>query len=107
MYKRQIISHTPTNEFDLVWIDKGVFIKPSVLKNLRSRSKLLIHFTPDPAFAYHQSELFYKSIPDYDFCVTTKSFEMNDYKKYGAKNVLYCTPVSYTHLDVYKRQVKQ
>lgn len=86
-----IVSHTPRNDFELVWIDKGVFIKPSVLRYLRSCCKLLIHFTPDPAFMYHQSELFYNSIPDYDYCITTKSFEMNEYKKYGARNVLYCT----------------
>ena len=81
----------PAGELDLVWIDKGVFIKPSVLHELRSRCKTLVHFTPDPAFRYHRSSLFYEGLPDYDHCITTKSYELDEYKKYGAKNILYCT----------------
>lgn len=77
--------------YDLVWIDKGVFIKPEIIKKLRYESKLMVHFTPDPAFAYHQSSLFYKSIKYFDVCITTKSFELENYRKNNAKKVLYCT----------------
>ena len=77
--------------YDLVWIDKGVFIKPEIIKKLRYESKIMVHFTPDPAFAYHKSSLFYKSIKYYDACITTKSFELENYRKKNAKKVLYCT----------------
>src|SRR6476660_1292662 len=66
--------------FDLVWIDKGVFIDPEIVHQLRKNSRRLVHFTPDPAFTYHRSKLFYQSIPNYDFCITTKSFEIESYK---------------------------
>ena len=77
-------------EFDLVWIDKGVFIKPLVVELIRKKSKKLVHFTPDPAFTYHRSRLFYEALPFYDICVTTKSFEIKDYETYGVKTI-FCT----------------
>jgi len=77
--------------FDLAWIDKGVFINPAVIHQIREKSHMLVHFTPDPAFLYHQSKLFYKAIPDYDYCITTKSFEIEAYKAHSAKSVIFCT----------------
>jgi spore maturation protein CgeB len=77
--------------YDLIWIDKGVFIPIEVMKKLREKTIKLVHFTPDPAFFYHKSKLFYNSISLYDFCITTKTYEIDLYKKFGAKNVLYCT----------------
>jgi hypothetical protein len=76
--------------YDLVWIDKGVFIDPAIVEKLKQQSAKLVHFTPDPAFAYHRSKLFYSAIPYYDYCITTKSFEIELYKQQGA-NVLFCT----------------
>jgi spore maturation protein CgeB len=77
--------------FDLVWVDKGVFIEPKLISKLREKSKLLIHYTPDPAFTFHRSRFFFKAVPFYDYCITTKSFEIEDYKKTGANRVIYCT----------------
>jgi spore maturation protein CgeB len=77
--------------YEFIWIDKGVFIQPKILKALRKRTKRLIHFTPDPAFLYHSSKLFEAGIDLYDYCVTTKSFELNKYKEKGAKNTIFCT----------------
>ena len=82
---------TLENDYDMIWIDKGVFIKPQTLKIIRNRTKKLIHFTPDPAFFYHKSRYFRVSLPLYDFCITTKSFELNEYNKYGCQNLIYCT----------------
>lgn len=76
--------------YDLVWIDKGVFVQPSVVAKLKRFSGKLVHFTPDPAFTYHRSNLFYKALPLYDYCVTTKSFEVKDYEKFGVKTI-FCT----------------
>lgn len=72
-------------KYDLVWIDKGVFIKPSFIQKLRKYSHKIVHFTPDPAFTYHKSRFFYRALKYYDYCVTTKSFEVDLYKRKGAK----------------------
>ena len=77
--------------YDLVWIDKGVFVKPVIIKKLREQSKKLIHFTPDPAFTYHRSSLFYRAIKYYDGCVTTKSFEEKAYNEAGVKQLITTT----------------
>ena len=77
-------------EFDLVWIDKGVFIDPEIIHTLKKNSRKLVHFTPDPAFTYHRSKLFYDALGLYDYCITTKSFEIESYKKYGVKTI-FCT----------------
>ena len=77
-------------KYDFVWIDKGVFLKPDLIKKLRKSSRLLVHYTPDPAFTYHRSKLFYKALPYYDYCITTKSFEIESFNKAGAQKVIYC-----------------
>jgi spore maturation protein CgeB len=76
--------------YDLVWVDKGVFIKPEIVHKLKANSHRLVHFTPDPAFTYHRSQLFYNALDQYDYCVTTKSYELEEYKRYGVKTIL-CT----------------
>jgi spore maturation protein CgeB len=77
--------------YDMVWIDKGVFLKPSLIQRLREKANKLIHYTPDTAFRYNRSNLFYAALPYYDHCITTKSFELEAYKKAGAKETLFCT----------------
>jgi hypothetical protein len=86
-----IESEIPKYPLDLVWIEKGVFIKPRTILLLRSTTNTLLHYTPDPAFLYHKSRFFEKSIIHFDHCVTTKSFELELYKKRGAKNIIFCT----------------
>jgi spore maturation protein CgeB len=85
----QYISNTLNGNyhFDLVWIDKGVFIEPSIVERLKKNSGKLVHFTPDPAFTYHRSKLFYDALSFYDYCITTKSFEIRSYEKYGVKTI--------------------
>ena len=77
--------------YDFVWVDKGVFIKPEIIGKLREKSNLLIHYTPDPAFTFHRSRFFFKAVCYYDYCITTKSFEIENYKKAGAEQIIYCT----------------
>lgn len=76
--------------YDIVWIDKGVFIQPRLIEKLRKSSGKLIHYTPDPAFTYHRSKLFFEALPFYDYCITTKSFEIDFYRKHGVKTI-FCT----------------
>ena len=81
----------PLDFFDLAWIDKGVFIYPEIIQLIKEKSVKLIHFTPDPAFTYHKSSLFYKAIPLYDHCITTKSFEIANYQSNHSNSTIFCT----------------
>lgn len=72
--------------YELIWIDKGVFIRHQTITLLREKTGRLVHFTPDMAFFANQSKLFNQSIAYYDFVITTKSCEIDLYKKRLAEN---------------------
>jgi len=89
---KYIVASLKEETYDLIWIDKAVFIAPKTTALLGSKAVKLVHFTPDPAFTFHKSKLFFKSLPYYDFLVTTKSYELEQYYKYiKTEKVLYTT----------------
>ena len=63
-----LIARTATRgEFDLVWIDKGVWIFPDTVAQLRANcGNRAVHFTPDPQIQSNRSRHFLKSMPLYD-----------------------------------------
>jgi spore maturation protein CgeB len=78
-----------SGRFDLVWVDKGVWIFPETVAHLRNVcGGRAVHFTPDPQFLFHRSRHFVRSIPYYDYFVTTKVFEIRLYREAGARNVI-------------------
>ncbi|AHM58648.1 hypothetical protein D770_01870 [Flammeovirgaceae bacterium 311] len=70
-----------SGNYDFVWVDKGIFITPETTNRIRTLTYHLVHFTPDPAFMFHNSRLFERSLALYDFAVTTKSFELTHYER--------------------------
>lgn len=68
--------------YDVIWVDKAIFITEETTKILKNISSKLIHFSPDPAFTYHRSNHFLKSIKHYNYAITTKTYEIEYYKKY-------------------------
>lgn len=75
---------------DLVWIDKGVWIYPSTLSQLREiTGSPIVHYTADPAITFHRTRHFIRSIPKYDVCVTTKSYELDEYRRLGSQHVIF------------------
>lgn len=68
-------------QYDLIWVDKGVFINQKTIQLLRSKSVKLVHFTPDMAFYENNSKHFNTSIAFFDHVITTKSAELNIYEK--------------------------
>jgi len=71
--------------FDLIWVDKGVFLRPSTVKLIKEKSKKLVHFTPDMSFYMNKSRFFEKAMDTYDFLITTKSKELPYYYSRIAK----------------------
>ena len=85
----RFIREQATGEYDLLWVDKGIFIVPGTIEAINARKR--IHYTPDTAIVFNRSPHFFSSIPLYDFCITTKSFEIEGYRARGANKVLFCT----------------
>ncbi len=79
------------NHYDLIWVDKGIFITKETTKKLKEHTGNLVHFTPDPAFLYHKSRHFTQSINLFDYCITTKSYEKIFYKNYGCRKLIFTT----------------
>lgn len=74
---------------DLVWVDRGRWIYPDTLAYLKMRTGArLLHYTPDPQLLHHKSRYFDACIPLYDVTVTTKHYEVEQYRARGARRVL-------------------
>lgn len=76
--------------YDVVMVDKGTIVKRDTVLALKAnaRAGIAVHYTPDAAFFDNRSQQFFKAMPDYDLLVTTKPFEVEDYCKAGAREVL-------------------
>ena len=80
-YRIIVLRNIQHDHYDLIWVDKAIYLSSKTTQFLKSHTDCLIHYTPDPAFTYHQSRHFYESLSAYDFVVTTKSFEIDSYKE--------------------------
>jgi len=89
---RYVLKQMGNNLYDLVWVDKAVFLTETTTKLIRQRTKKLVHFTPDPAFTFHLSKHFERSLSDYDLLVTTKHYEVEMYaSRVGEERTLLVT----------------
>lgn len=79
-------------QYDLTWVDKGIFLDIKTLKLLRSQTQKLVHFTPDMAFLENKSKYFNESINHYDYVISTKIAEKQRYlNKIPDQKYLYVT----------------
>jgi spore maturation protein CgeB len=81
--------------FDLVWVDKAVFLWPDTVATLRSATKRLVHFTPDAAFHTGSSRFFERTLGLYDLLVTTKTFEKGEYSRRVSRDSVLLTTQGY------------
>lgn len=88
---RRVAASITGREFDLAWVDKGVYVSPATLAGLRTQSEKLVHFTPDTAFHANRSRHFLRAAGDYDLLVTTKLFELDRYRALVGQDKLLLT----------------
>jgi spore maturation protein CgeB len=76
---------------DMVWIGKGVWVRPGTLAGMKKEGAKIVHYTPDPAFhsVHHVSRHFEACAHLYDLVVTTKDYELEAYRRKGFQNVLF------------------
>lgn len=80
------------NDYNLIWIDKGISIFPETLQYIKEKlpKAIIVSYSPDNmALRHNQSLQYLKCIPLYDYIVTNKSYIIEDMKKLGAKNVIF------------------
>lgn len=78
--------------YDVIWIEKGIFLHKTTIIDLVKQCKALIHFTPDPGFHFHTlTRHFLNCLPYYDVCGTTKPSDLDLYARNGVKHVVLCS----------------
>ncbi len=88
---KKILTLISQNDYDIVWIDKGLIIKPSTLKIIKHNNpaSIIVSFSPDNMMKrLWQSKQYCDCITLYDVHVTTKSFIIDDFYAHGAKKVI-------------------
>jgi len=78
--------------FDVLWIDKGLTIRPSTLRYVRRHTphaKIVTYYSDDMGNPDNQSRYWLMSVPCYDLHVTTKSYNVSELRAMGAKDVLF------------------
>lgn len=86
---RDLVKFSKEIDYDIVWIAKGIWIKPETVKALKKSGCKVIHYSPDSHISINRSRHLFKSIQFYDTCITTKEWEIEGYKSLGAKKVVY------------------
>jgi len=78
--------------FDVIWVDKGRMVWSEVVDLLRRAARrYFIHYTPDAQFMLYESRHFNASLHQYDAVITTKGYEIEEYRRRGAQRVVYAT----------------
>lgn len=77
-------------EPDVLWVDKGIFVRPAVLRRARRRGvRWLVHYSPDNyGLAQNWSRHLAACLPLYDLVVTTKPGHEERLRRRGARRVV-------------------
>lgn len=81
-----------TIKWDVLWIDKGLQICPGILSQFKYRQPMcrLVSYSPDDMFnPANQTKRYLSAITIYDLIVTTKSYNVDEFKAIGAKDVFF------------------
>ena len=91
---RRVLNMCCEKTFDIVWVEKCLYLKKTTLLTLKKRFKkcIFINISQDDMFAKHNQSLYYNScLPHYDIIFTTKSYNANngELASMGAKKVIF------------------
>lgn len=78
--------------FNLIWVEKGLTIRPSTLNRLRDQQPgcLIIGFSPDDMMnPANQTKRFLRGLPLYHAYVTTKSYNVPELRTLGCPEVVF------------------
>lgn len=85
---RAILTEVCKKRFDLIWIDRGVTIRPSTLQYVKRESpeSLMVSCSEDDMYAWHSQTYWYRSgLKYYDIVFTTKVYNLAELKMLGAR----------------------
>ena len=89
---KRILEKVKNNDYDIIWIDKGIIVFPETLKEIKKQSPetKIISYSPDNmALRHNQSQQYLECIPLYDYIITNKSYIIKNMKRLGAKKITF------------------
>ncbi len=89
---RQIIHWVRRDKVDILWVDKGLGIKPETLRKAKELSPkiTIVGYSPDDMGSRHnQSKNFLACLPYYDWYCTTKTYNVQELKDLGCPRVMF------------------
>lgn len=74
---------------DLLWAEKQEYFKPDSLRELSGNGIKLVHYTPDPYFSlsWKRTKYLDACLALYDCLITSKKYELEDYRKVNSQIV--------------------
>jgi len=90
----RIVAEVTAQFIDIIWIDKGLTVRPRTLSNARQRSKnpnlLIVGYSPDDMMQRcNQSRYFLSCLPHYSLFITTKTYNVAELRDLGAPRVFF------------------
>lgn len=88
----RILNLARRSEFDIVWIDKGLWLSPRTLRRLRAlqpSSRFVQYSGDDMLNPHNQSTRYLDALPMFDLHVSTKSYNVAELERLGAREVLF------------------
>lgn len=88
---RQIIELVRQDRYDILWVDKGLEIKPETLRKAKELSPkiTIVGYSPDDMGSRHnQTKNFLACLPYYDWYCTTKTYNVQELKDLGCPRVM-------------------
>lgn len=89
---RRLVREASNASFDIVWIDKGLWLHPATISKLRRLlpGVRVVAYSPDDmSNPNNQSPRYLKTLPLYDLNVTTKSYNVAELEALGAREMLH------------------
>lgn len=89
--RRQILASIPQTKFDLVYVDGGELVGPSLIRELKLRFGTVINYNLDDPFGPRDGRrwrLYLAAIPFYDLIVVVRDRNVAEAYAAGASNVL-------------------
>jgi glycosyltransferase involved in cell wall biosynthesis len=93
---RDLVEFVKGQEYDLVWVSRGIWIYSSTVEALKKNNKaLVVHYNMDDPFGYvgkQRWRVFVRAIPSYDIHFVPRKVNLREYQEVGAKKAIQLMP---------------
>ena len=91
LMRRRILAGIPNRRFDLVLVDGGELVGPSLVRDLKCRFGAVANYNVDDPYGQRDGrrwKLYLESVPFYDLVVVVRDFNVSEAFARGARSVL-------------------